>query len=798
MNLFPMKKFTLPFGEINNEDITNVGGKNASLGEMFSQLTSEGIDIPDGFATTAEAYWKFIEDNNLRDELTGLLDQLDKEEFSNLEETGAKLRETIMQAEMPGEIAKEIRQVYNDLKGRVEDLTGVAVRSSATAEDLPEASFAGQHESFMNVQGEDAVVEAVQKCYTSLFTDRAIKYREDNGFDHMSIALSAGVQKMVRSDLASAGVAFTIEPDTGFGKVIFINSSWGLGDNVVGGVVQGDQFYVYKRNLKEDKKAILSRELGTKEKTMIYAEEGSEETTKNEDTPKEKQNQFSLSDEEVTILARWCVQIEEHYGKPQDIEWAKDGQSGKMFIVQSRPETVHSSKDEKRGLKQYSLKSDGKVIVTGSAIGDKIAAGKARILHSPEEADKLQEGEVLITEITNPDWDPIMEKASAIVTDSGGRTSHAAIVAREQDTVAVVGAENATEKVKDGQEVTVSSAEGQEGKVYEGILEWNEEEIDLDELGEPDTGAMLILADPRSGYRYAGYPVDGVGLLRLEFAINNSIKVHPMALLKFDELQDEEAKDQIRELTAVYESMEAYFTEKLSMAVGTIAACFYPRPVIARMSDFKSNEYAALLGGRQFEPEEANPMMGFRGASRYYHDKYRDAFRLECEAMKIVRNEMGLDNVKLMIPFCRTVEEGRKVVELMAEYGLKQGENELEIYVMTELPSNVIGGEQLAEVFDGFSIGSNDLTQLILGVDRDSDLVSPIFDEHNEQVKEAIATAIRKAKKAGKNIGLCGQAPSDFPEIARFLVKEGIDSISFNPDALIKGIRNILEAEKET
>lgn len=792
-----MAKYTFPFSELDNSKTDSVGGKNASLGEMFQELSKEGIKIPDGFATSAEAYWRFLEENKLKEPIGKLLDKLDRENFSNLKATGKEIRKQILDADMPDDIQKAIQEAYSELKDREKDLESVAIRSSATAEDLPEASFAGQHDSFMNIKEEKDVVETVKKCMASLFTDRAIKYREDHGFEHMKVALSAGVQKMVRSDKSCAGVAFTIEPDTGFEKVIFINGSWGLGDNVVGGEVMADEFYLYKENLKNDRVSIISKEMGSKKKTLVYADKKGQDgqNTRNIATPEEKQRKFILSDDEVSQLGKWCLKIEEHYGKPMDIEWAKDGNSGEMYIVQARPETVHSAKEAQKKLKQYSLKSEGEVLISGTGIGDKIASGKVKVLASPEESDKLQEGDVLVTDITNPDWDPVMKKASAIITNSGGRTSHAAIVARELGLVAVVGAEGATETLKDDQEVTVSCAEGQEGKIYKDKLEWEEEEIDTENLEDPETNVELILANPKIAFQYAHYPVDGVGLLRLEFAINNSIKAHPMALLKFDELKNEDEKQEIQRLTEAYENKERYFIEKLSMAVGTIAASFHPREVIVRMSDFKSNEYADLLGGSQFEPDEENPMLGFRGASRYYNEKYRDGFRLECLAMRRAREEMGLENIKIMIPFCRTVQEGREVLKEMEKHGLKQGENGLEIYVMTEIPSNVIGCEQFAEVFDGFSIGSNDLTQLTLGVDRDSQLVSDIFDERNQQVKDLIAEAIRKAHKAGKKIGLCGQAPSDFPEIAQFLVEEGIDSISFNPDAVAKGIKNILEAE---
>ncbi|MFP4095370.1 MAG: phosphoenolpyruvate synthase [Cyclobacteriaceae bacterium] len=793
-----MATYTYLFEEINSDNVNEVGGKNASLGEMYQELSSEGIRVPNGFATTAEAYWHFLEENELKNPIEEALSELDRKEFKNLKEVGKKIRKKIMDATIPEDLAEAIKEAYHKLNEDGQDID-VAVRSSATAEDLPEASFAGQHESFMNVSGEEEVVRNVKKCMASLFTDRAIKYREDNDFDHMEVALSAGVQRMVRSDKGCAGVAFTIAPDSGFEKVIFINGSWGLGDNVVGGVVRGDEYYLYKENLSNNRQAIIDKTLGDKLQTLVYAEEESEkgQKTKNIDTPKEKQQQFILSDKEVIQLAQWCLKIEEHYDKPMDIEWAKDGETDEIFIVQARPETVHSSKEERTSLKQYHLKSKSNVLITGNAIGDKIASGKAKILHSPDESDKLEEGDVLVTEITNPDWDPIMKRASAIITNGGGRTSHAAIVARELGAVAIVGTGNATETLEDGQEITVSCAEGNEGKVYEGQLEWETEEINLDEIGDPDTEVMLILANPKMAFKYASYPVDGVGLMRLEFAINNAIKAHPLALSRFDELEDDEAKKEIEVLTATYPDKEAYFTEKLSQAVGAMAASFYPRDVIVRMSDFKTNEYADLLGGRQFEPKEENPMVGFRGASRYYNDRYKDGFKLECEAMRIVREDMGLDNVKLMIPFCRTVEEGKKVIKVMEENGLKQGKDGLEIYVMCEIPSNVIQGDEFAQIFDGFSIGSNDLTQLTLGIDRDSEIVSELFDERNEAAKRMIAMAIRNAKETNKKIGLCGQAPSDFPEIARFLVKQGIDSISFNPDAVAQGLKNILKAEEK-
>lgn len=791
-----MSKYIQFFSDLTNQDTALVGGKNASLGEMISILQPKGIRIPAGYATTAAAYRDYLEHNGLREKLTELLNNLDKKDFKNLRQTGKKARELIMKGEFPADLSKAIKDAYRELEEREESLTSVAVRSSATAEDLPEASFAGQHDSFMNVKGPEKTLEACKKCFASLFTDRAIQYREHNGFDHMKVALSAGVQKMVRSDKSSAGVIFTILPESGYEEVIFLTGAWGLGDNVVQGAVNADEFHVFKPSLRKGLRAIISKKTGTKEKTMVYAQssKNSNATTKNVKTPIKDRRKFVLSDEEIEKLAIWALEIEDHYGMAMDIEWAKDGDSGELYIVQARPETVHSS-GKKSKIKEYRLKDEGRILISGTAIGEKIAKGTARILASPDEADKLKEGDVLITEITNPDWDNVMKKASAIVTNSGGRTSHAAIVARELGAVAVVGTENATEAIKDGQQVTVSCAEGDKGKIYEGALEWEEEEIDFDKYDEPETEVMLILADPSIAYSYSSYPVKGVGLMRLEFIINNAIQIHPLALLHFVKLKDAKAKNKIEQLTAAYPDKEGYFIEKLSQGVAEIAAAFYPRDVIVRMTDFKSNEYANLIGGHEFEPDEENPMLGFRGASRYYSDEYRDGFRMECEAMKRVRDEMGFTNVKLMVPFCRTVEEGKRVINLMGDYGLKQGWNELEIYVMSEIPSNVMQGEEFAEIFDGFSIGSNDLTQLTLGLDRDSELVSNLFDENNPAAKQMISMAIEKAKKKGRKIGLCGQAPSDFPDFAGFLVEQGIDSISFNPDAVAKGIKNILKAE---
>lgn len=789
-------RYCIPFSEITNKDVSIVGGKNASLGEMIHHLSSKGITIPDGFATTADAFRFFIDENNLKHQLQNLLSKLNTKQFTNLNETGEAARKLLSEAKIPETLQQQIKIAYRDLCKKNNHEVDVAVRSSATAEDLPTASFAGQHDSFLNRKGDDDVVKAVQQCFVSLFNNRAIKYRHDNKFDHMKVALSVGVQLMIRSDLASAGVSFTIDPESGFRDAILISGCWGLGENIVQGTVNPDEFCVFKPTLKAGKNAIISKKLGSKTKTMVYADDKNKNATLvNVDTPEEKRRQWVLSDKEIERLARWSQLIEEHYNCPMDIEWAKDGMTGKLFIVQARPETVHSKKDPYLK-KEFVLKSESKILATGSAVGSGIASGIARILQSPSESYKLQTGEVLVTDITNPDWDPVLKKASAIITNKGGRTSHAAIVAREVGAVAVVGCINATSQIKDGQMITVSCAQGKTGVIYDGKLNWEEREINFRKIKMPHTAPMLILGDPDKAFRYSFYPNKGIGLMRLEFIINNAIRIHPMALVKFDELKDELAKKEIAELTSQYNNKEYYFVDKLSQAVATIAAAFYPKDVIVRMSDFKTNEYANLLGGKEFEPDEENPMLGFRGASRYYNDRYREGFRLECEAMKKVRDEMGLTNVKLMIPFCRTVEEGEKVVSIMQHFGLKRGDKGLEIYVMAEIPSNVILAKQFAKVFDGFSIGSNDLTQLTLGLDRDSAIVNDLFDENNPAVKSMIASVIHDAKLCDAKIGLCGQAPSDFPEFAGFLIEKGIDSISFNPDALLKGIENMVKAEE--
>ncbi len=799
MNIKPesIENLVVDFSQVSMKDVALVGGKNASLGELIQSASRLKINVPSGFALTSVAYWDFIYFNKLKEPLEKLFAKLDKKNFKNIETVSDTAQKLILTSKLPHETIKLVKLSYLKMQEKYGKNTDVAVRSSATAEDSPTASFAGQHESYLNVRGAEDVLNAVLHCYASLFSQRAIKYREDKGFDHLKIAISVGIQKMIRSDMGAAGVCFTIEPDSGFSDVIHIAGSWGLGENVVKGSVNPDEFLVFKKTLNTGKQSILKHQLGSKEKTMTYAGKSDHQlgvTTVNVPTPEKKQKQFVLNDEEIIQLSKWALDIEKHYKVPMDIEWAKDGLTKEIFIVQARPETAHSAKKPYVHT-IYSLTEKGKVITSGIAVGSKISGGKARILKSPNEADLFQEGEILVTDITNPDWNVIMKKASAIITNKGGRTSHASIVARELGVAAVVGTGDATDKIKDGQTLTVSCAEGQTGFIYSGALKWNEEKIDLQKIKMPKTEAMMIVSDPENAFELSFYPNNGIGLLRLEFIITNSIKVHPMALVNYKSLKDAKAKKVIDEITSSYKDKEAYFTDKLSESVAMIAAAFYPKDVIVRMSDFKTNEYANLVGGKEFEPAEENPMIGFRGASRYYNERYKEGFRLECEAMKRVRNEMGLTNVKLMIPFCRTVEEGKKVVEVMKEFGLERGKNGLEIYMMVEIPSNVILAEEFARHFDGFSIGSNDLTQLTLGIDRDSSIISDLFDEKNAAAKQLIALAIQKAKGKNCKIGLCGQAPSDFPEYAAFLVEQGIDSISFNPDALLKGIENINAAE---
>ncbi len=789
------------FEQIGIDDVSSVGGKNASLGEMYCNLSARGIAVPNGFATTAAAYRLFMSETGLDQKIREILDDLDTANISNLQSHGREVRQAILATEIPEVLREEILQAYRKLSEDIEGGLDVAVRSSATAEDLPDASFAGQQESYLNVHGESSLLDTCRRCFASLFTDRAISYRTEKGFDHFDIALSIGIQRMVRSDESASGVMFSIDTETGFRQAVLINAAYGLGENVVQGSVNPDEFYVFKPTLKEGFKPILKKTLGSKEFKLIY-DTGGEKMTRNVPVDPVDRKRFAIDDEDILKLARWACLIEEHYSEvrghfcPMDIEWAKDGLTDELFIVQARPETIHGGK-ELTVLKTFHLKEHGYVLATGHSVGERIGHGVARVVESAENLDQVEEGDVLVTDRTDPDWEPIMKKASAIVTNRGGRTCHAAIISRELGVPAIVGAENATTAIPSGSMVTVSCAEGDTGQVYDGQLDYEVQEVDLSELKHPKTKVMMIVGNPNEAFRLSMLPSEGVGLARMEFIINSFIRIHPMALLEYDKLDDPILKSEIDCLTASYSDKPAFFVDTLAQGVGMIAGAFYPRDVIVRMSDFKTNEYANLIGGEKYEPEEENPMIGFRGASRYYHPRYRDAFGLECQAMRKVREEMGLKNMKLMIPFCRTVEEGRKVLEVMAEHGLKRGEDGLEIYIMCEIPSNVIQAEAFAEIFDGFSIGSNDLTQLTLGVDRDSEVVAHIFDERDPAVMDSLATAIQRVKASGRKIGICGQAPSDYPEIAAFLVKQGIDSISLNPDAVMKTVSRIVEVEAE-
>ena len=781
------------FEEVGIADIPFVGGKNASLGEMIRQLQPKGVNVPNGFATTAYAFRHFIEKAGLEKKLRELFADLDIEDMNNLRDRGRMARALVLSTPFPEDLQMAIAMSYQKLCdcelscGKEAD---VAVRSSATAEDLPDASFAGQQETYLNVYGANEVVDACHRCFASLFTDRAISYRTINGFDHFDIALSVGVQKMVRSDLASSGVMFSIDTETGFKNAALITAAYGLGENVVQGAVNPDEYFVFKPTLKQGFRPILEKRLGTKEIKMVY-DIGGGKLTKNIPVPVSERVKFAITDDEILKLAEWACIIEDHYSEvrgklsPMDIEWAKDGRTGELFIVQARPETVQSQKSGNI-LKNYKLNGSSNILITGRAVGEMIGQGKANVILEVHNIEDFQAGQVLVTNKTDPDWEPIMKKASAIVTNQGGRTCHAAIIAREMGIPAIVGCGNATGVIKTGQEVTISCAEGEEGKVYEGLVPFEVVETSLDNLPKLSTKILMNVGNPEEAFGLSSIPCDGVGLARMEFIIANHIKAHPLALMNFDTLEDKAAKWEISQLTARYENKADFFVDKLAHGIGTIAAAFYPKPVVVRMSDFKSNEYANLLGGRAFEPVEENPMIGWRGASRYYDPKYREAYGLECQALKRVRDDMGLTNVIPMIPFCRTPEEGRKVIAEMAKHGLKRGENGLEVYVMCEIPSNVILADEFSQVFDGFSIGSNDLTQLTLGLDRDSSLVAHIFDERNEAVKSMIRTIIHRAKANGRKIGICGQAPSDYPEFAKFLVEQGIDSISLNPDSVLK------------
>ena len=778
---------------INNVDI--VGGKNASLGEMITSLKSKRIPIPNGFATTAEAYFTFLQDNNLTEKIKKEVDRFHNNHQS-LSLTGKHIRKLMLDAEFSQQLSDDIVSAYAALsKQRKRNNIDVAVRSSATAEDLPEASFAGQQETFLNVSGEKKLLDACKRCFASLFTDRAISYREEHGFDHLDVALSIGVQEMVRSDKAGSGVMFTLDTETGFPKVVVINAGWGLGENIVQGSVNPDEYVVFKPLLEEKRqKPIIEKELGKKEKKLIYGTKGV--LTKNVTTSKKEQNSFVLTDDEILQLARWAVNIEDHYKKPMDIEWAKDGRTNTLFIVQARPETVQSQK--KAGVvKTYTLKEKGKKILEGLSIGEAIATGKAQILKSAKEIDKFKDGSILVTETTDPDWVPILKKSAGVITDHGGRTSHAAIVSRELGIPAVVGTEIGTRTIKDKMDITLSCAEGDKGYIYEGILDYKEKEIDVDNLPSVDTTLMINMGNPDAAFRWWRLPVNGIGLARTEFIINNKIKIHPMALVNYSKLKNKQTKKKINELTAGYKNKRRYFVDNLAYGIARLAASQYPDHVVVRMSDFKTNEYANLIGGEEFEKEEDNPMLGFRGAFRYYSDRYKKGFQLECQAIKKVREEMGLTNVVVMIPFCRTVEEADKILQTLKDNGLRQGENGLKIYIMAEIPSNIILAKDFASRFDGFSIGSNDLTQLVLGIDRDSEELSVLFDEHNKAVETMIQMLIETAHKKNRPVGICGQAPSDYPDFAEFLVRNRIDTISLNPDSVINVIHHISHMKKK-
>jgi pyruvate,water dikinase len=789
-----MNHNTIPLHRISMKDLPQVGGKNASLGEMINKLSAFGIHVPDGFAVKVDAFNKFLSHNNLVERLKKELASLNQSTLANLSEVALTCRTMVLEGTFPAEVEKDIHHAYNSLM-EVGLNPSLAVRSSATAEDSPTASFAGQHDSFLNVSGSDKLLAAIIKCYASLFNDRAIKYRIDNGFGDLNVGISVGVQVMVRSDIGSAGVIFTIEPETGNKNLIYLTGAWGLGESVVQGAVNTDEFYLFKTPTGAP--SIVHRSLGSKDQMLVFGDRSVNTGWKN--VPASMRDQFILTDEEVALLGKWSLIIENHYNLPMDIEWAKDGITGRLFIVQARPETVHSRlKKTAATMKEYSLQSSKPAILSGKAVGRSVVAGRVCIVKSLADGAKVKTGDIIVADITNPDWNALLRKAVCIVTNKGGRTSHASIVARELGIPALVGTMSATEKLVDGQEITVSCADGDEGHVYDGRLTWTEKEIPVSTISGTRTQPMFILADPDKALLYSSYPNQGVGLLRMEFMISNTLQIHPMALINYDQLSGDTVKKQIDALTRHYTDKKQFFIDKLAESIGLVAAAFYPKDVIVRMSDFKTNEYAKLLGGALYEPDEENPMLGFRGASRYYHERYREGFGLECKAIKKAREEMKLTNIKVMIPFCRTVEEGGKVLEVMKEYGLERHLNGLEVYVMAEIPSNILLARKFAKIFDGFSIGSNDLTQLTLGIDRDSAIVSDLFNENDEAVQQLIASLIKTAHDEGVKVGLCGQAPSDYPKFARFLVECGIDSISFNPDALIRGIQNIADAEKDT
>jgi len=794
------------FHEIGIEDVAEVGGKNASLGEMYQNLTAENVRVPNGFAITSSAYIYMLDANHAWNKLHALLDTIDVNDIDELQTKGRQCREIIQECVIPDDLKNEILASYRTLKKEYGNSLSLAVRSSATAEDSPEASFAGQNDTYLNISTEEELLDAYKRCLASNFTDRSIHYKHDNGFDYLKVYLSVVVMKMVRSDRGASGVMFSLDTETGFKDVVFINAALGLGENVVQGTINPDAFYVHKPTFNQGFRTILKRSLGSKAKKMIFTDtinldNIAVEYTKNIPTTKEEQSHFCISDEEVMVLADYAIKVEKHYSqkagfqKPMDMEWAKDGIDGHLYMVQARPETVES---QKKGtiLETYHLKESANVLVKGQAIGTKIGEGKAHYIKDVSELDTFKKGEVLVADTTNPDWEPVMKIASAIITNKGGRTCHAAILSRELGIPAVVGCDNATEILAKASEVTVSCAQGQEGYVYEGLLAFEIEKTDLSNLPKTKTQIMMNLGNPDLAFSLASLPVDGIGLARMEFIINEYIKAHPMALVH-PERVDEKTRTELEALRQAYESMEDFFVKTLSEGVATIASSVYPKPCVVRMSDFKSNEYATLLGGATFELKEDNPMIGFRGASRYAHPNYEEGFALECKAMKRVRDEMGFDNVILMIPFCRRIDEGKRVLETMAKYGLKQGEHGLKIYVMCEIPNNVIQIDAFSAIFDGFSIGSNDLTQLTLGVDRDSEVVAFDYDERDEGVKMMIKMAVEGCKRNHRHSGICGQAPSDYPEMAAYLVRLGIDSMSLNPDSVLKTIQNIGTLEKE-
>jgi len=789
----PKAKLIRFFKELGIKDVPQVGGKNASLGEMYSKLTKKGLRIPNGFATTSAAYNYFLESTGLKNKIKEILKGLDTKNVKDLMKRGATIRKLIIATEMPKDFQAAILKGYRRLSAeyKVKNVD-VAVRSSATAEDLPDASFAGQQETYLDIRGEKKLLLAVRKCIASLFTDRAISYRVDKKFDHFSIALSVGIQKMVRSDLGSSGVMFTVDTESGFNNVVLVSSIFGLGENIVQGYVIPDEFYVFKPT-----KKIISRTLSKKNIKMVYNLKG-KKPVKNVPVPAAKQMKPSLNDKQVLQLADWAMIIEKHYGKPMDMEFAVDGRNGEVYITQARPETVQSQRNYSV-IEKYKLQRKGKVIVSGQSVGSRIGAGVSNRMMSVKDINKFKPGQVLVTDMTDPDWEPIMKIASAIVTDKGGRTCHAAIVSRELGIPCVVGTESASRKIKSGQAITVDCSDGEDGYVYSGKLPFKIEKTNIKNLKKPKTKIMMNIAEPDLAFTDSFIPNDGVGLARLEFIINNYIKIHPLALLNYNKLKDQSAKKKIATLTAGYPNKKQYFIDRLAQGIAMLTAAFYPKDVILRFSDFKSNEYANLIGGREFEPLEDNPMIGFRGASRYYSPLFAPAFALECQAVKKVRDEMGLKNLKTMIPFCRTVEEGKKVQEVMAKNGLKRGQNGLEVYVMAEIPANIILADQFCRIFDGFSIGSNDLTQLTLGIDRDSvgtlDIAG-VSNEKNEAVKYLIKQLIKVAKKNHRHVGICGQAPSDFPDFAEFLMREGIDSISLNPDTVIATTVNLAKKEK--